>query len=69
MSTTATYRVSGMTCDHCVKAVTDELTAVPGVTGVEVDLASGDVTVTSDQPVDHARVEAAIDEAGYELTA
>jgi copper chaperone len=65
---TATYTVSGMTCGHCVSAVTEELTAVPGVTGVDVDLASGRVTVTSDAPVDDDAVRAAVDEAGYELT-
>jgi copper chaperone len=65
--TTATYTVSGMTCGHCVSAVTEEVTAVPGVTGVDVDLASGRLTVTSDAPVDESAVRAAVDEAGYEL--
>jgi copper chaperone len=65
---TATYTVSGMTCGHCVSAVTEEVTAVPGVTGVDVDLASGRLTVTSDAPVDDDAVRAAVDEAGYELT-
>ena len=65
--TTATYIVSGMTCGHCVSAVTEEVTAVPGVTGVDVDLASGRLTVTSDAPVDESAVRAAVDEAGYEL--
>ena len=62
-----TYRVTGMTCGHCEQAVSTELRALPGVTGVRVDLASGDVTVTSDQPLDAAAVRAAVDEAGYEL--
>ena len=65
--TTATYTVTGMTCGHCVNAVTEEVTAVPGVTGVEVDLASGRLTVTSDSPVDDDAVRAAVDEAGYQL--
>jgi len=65
---TATYTVTGMTCGHCVSAVTEEVTAVPGVTGVDVDLASGRLTVTSDAPVDDDDVRAAVDEAGYELT-
>ena len=65
--TTATYTVTGMTCGHCVSAVTEEVTAVPGVTGVDVDLASGRLTVTSDSPVDDDAVRAAVDEAGYEL--
>lgn len=68
MSTT-TYTVSGMTCAHCVAAVTEEVTAIPGVRGVAVDLPSGAVTVTSDEPVDRSAVAAAVDEAGYELTA
>ena len=65
--TTATYTVTGMTCGHCVSAVTEEVTAVPGVTGVDVDLASGRLTVTSDAPVDESAVRAAVDEAGYDL--
>ena len=68
MSTTsATYRVRGMTCDHCVRAVTSELEAVEGVRQVDVDLASGAVRVTSDAPLPVQAVEAAVDEAGYEV--
>ena len=63
----STYSVTGMTCDHCVGAVTSEVASVPGVTAVDVDLASGRVTVTSDQPVDPATVHAAVEEAGYEV--
>lgn len=62
-----TYTVKGMTCDHCVRAVTDEVSKVTGVTGVEVDLASGRVTVSSGAPVDAAAVRAAVEEAGYEM--
>lgn len=65
--TTSTYTVSGMSCEHCVAAVRAELGKVEGVTGVEVDLDSGRVTVTSDRPLDRAAVAAAVDEAGYEL--
>ena len=65
--TSATYTVTGMTCGHCVSAVTEEVTQVPGVTSVEVDLATGRLTVTSDAPVDDDAVRAAVDEAGYEL--
>ncbi len=64
---TSTYTVTGMTCGHCVSAVTEEVTALPGVTAVDVDLASGRLTVTSDAPVDDDAVRAAVDEAGYEL--
>jgi copper chaperone len=63
-STTCT--VPGMTCGHCQRAVTEEVSAVDGVGSVSVDLASGMVTVTADRPVDRADI-AAIDEAGYAL--
>ena len=63
--TTATYTVVGMTCGHCVSAVTEEVGQVPGVTGVEVDLASGGLTVTSEAPVDDTVIRAAVEEAGY----
>ena len=64
---TATYTVTGMTCAHCVHAGTEEGTAVPGVTDVQVDLETGALTVTSDTPVDGEAVAAAVDEAGYAL--
>jgi copper chaperone len=67
MITTATYSVSGMTCDHCVRAVTTELVLAPGVRSVDVDLAEGAVTVTSDGPLDLDVVREAVDEAGYSL--
>jgi copper chaperone CopZ len=67
MSTTATYTVTGMTCGHCVQAVTDELTALDGVQQVDVELASGAVTVVSDSPLAEEAVAAAVDEAGYAL--
>ncbi|GAA0793432.1 heavy-metal-associated domain-containing protein [Spirilliplanes yamanashiensis] len=62
---TQTYTVTGMTCSHCVNSVGTEIKQLPGVTDVEVDLATGQVTVTSEQPLDDAAVEAAVDEAGY----
>ena len=64
---TSTYTVTGMTCAHCVTAVSEEVGAVPGVTDVAVDLASGALTVTSEAPVDDAAIAAAVDEAGYAL--
>lgn len=67
MSTTATYDVVGMTCEHCVRAVTEELSKLDGVSGVDVDLPTGRVTVTSDAPLAGDAVAAAVDEAGYEL--
>jgi copper chaperone CopZ len=65
--TTASYTVVGMTCGHCVNAVTEEVSTVPGVGAVDVDLESGGLTVTSDAPVDEAAVRAAVEEAGYSL--
>lgn len=65
-----TYGVVGMTCGHCVAAVTEEVGAVPGVTAVDVDLVVAGisrVTVTSDGPLDKDAVRAAVDEAGYTL--
>jgi copper ion binding protein len=67
MSVTSTYTVTGMTCAHCVKAVTSEISELPGVDDVQVDLASGAVTVTSDAPLPVDAVRTAVDEAGYEL--
>ena len=59
--------VTGMTCDHCVHAVTTEVMALPGVSGVDVDLASGALRVESDGPVEAASLRAAVEEAGYEV--
>jgi copper chaperone len=65
--TTRTYRVEGMTCQHCVNAVRGEVGQLPGVTTVAVDLDGGTVTVTGAQ-IDDSAVRAAVDEAGYGLT-
>jgi copper chaperone CopZ len=62
-----TFTVTGMTCDHCRRAVTEEIAAVDGVQSVAVDLASGTVTVSTAGPVDRADIAAAVDEAGYAL--
>ena len=67
MAVTSTYTGTGMTCGHCVTAVTTELSALPGVADVQVDLGTGAVTVTSAQPLADDAVRAAVDEAGYEL--
>ena len=64
---TTTFRVEGMTCDHCRNAVTTEVSAVPGVRAVTVDVGAGTVTVSADQPVDRSDIAAAVDEAGYTL--
>jgi copper chaperone CopZ len=62
-----TYTVSGMTCAHCVMSVTEEITALDGVTDVAVDLPTGAVAVTSERPLDAEQVRAAVEEAGYAL--
>ena len=71
--TSATYQVTGMTCEHCVRAVTSELESVPGVSAVAVALVPGGesaVTVTSGAPLATEAVAAALDEAGaYYLAA
>jgi copper chaperone len=61
------YTVTGMSCDHCVQSVTEEIGAIDGVSGVTVDLPTGTVIVQSDTAVREADVRAAVEEAGYEL--
>ncbi len=71
MSATLTYGINGMTCGHCVAAVTEELQKVPGVRDVTIDLVNGGTSVahvTTDTDLDDTQVRAAVDEAGYELT-
>lgn len=70
MSATQVLSVTGMTCDHCVRAVTMELLAVPGVMSVDVSLdpdAVSQVSVIASAPLDEARLREAVLEAGYEL--
>ena len=64
---TTVYKVSGMTCGHCEGAVSQEISALDGVTAVKAVSKTGEVTVTSTAPLDEAAVRAAVDEAGYEL--
>lgn len=64
---TTTFQVEGMSCGHCVSSVQSEVSAIAGVSAVEVDLATGQVTVTSAAPIDADAVRAAVDEAGYEV--
>ncbi len=56
-----------MHCGHCVASVTEEVRAIPGVTDVRVDLASGELDVTSDRNLTFSAIEAAVDEAGYSV--
>jgi copper chaperone CopZ len=64
-----TINVSGMTCGHCVSAVTMELSLLASVTEVEVNLEAGQVTITSNAALDPTQLATAIDEAGYQLVA
>lgn len=63
---TSNYTVVGMTCEHCVSSVTEEVSEVPGITDVDVDLATGRLTVIGTD-IDDATVQAAVEEAGYQL--
>ncbi|MFC5175661.1 heavy-metal-associated domain-containing protein [Nocardioides taihuensis] len=67
MSTTSTWHVTGMTCGHCVASVSEEIGEIAGVESVDVVLDSGEVTVTSAEPLTREAVAAAVDEAGYQL--
>ena len=67
MTTTTTFTVVGMTCDHCVRAVRQEIAGIAGVTEIEVNLTSGLVSVESTEPIDDKAIAAAVDEAGYEV--
>jgi copper chaperone CopZ len=64
---TTVYKVSGMTCGHCEGAVSQEISALGGVTKVTAVAKTGEVTVTSATPLDEEAVRAAVDEAGYQL--
>ncbi|MBC2644884.1 MULTISPECIES: heavy-metal-associated domain-containing protein [Rhodococcus] len=66
MSTT-TVTVTGMTCGHCVSSVREEIGSIPGVTAVDVDLASGRVDIDSAAPIEQSAIAQAVDEAGYQL--
>jgi copper chaperone len=67
MSTDRTFTVTGMTCEHCVASVTEEISELDGVTAVTVDLPTGAVTVSSEGPVSDDAVRAAVEDAGYAL--
>ena len=67
MTISTTYAVTGMSCQHCVDAVTAEVGRISGVEQVTVDLPTGAVTVTSQDVPDTELVRAAVDEAGYDL--
>ena len=65
-------RVAGMTCDHCVNAVTEELSKISGVTGVSIELntdAPTPVNIVADIDISDAEITAAVEEAGYTIAA
>lgn len=66
MSTT-TVTVTGMSCGHCATSVREEITEIPGVRAVDVDLASGSVTIESDSVLEAAAIKTAVEDAGYQL--
>lgn len=65
--TTRTYTVTGMTCDHCVASVTEEVSEVPGVDQVDVVLETGTLTVDAADDLADDAIRAAVEEAGYQL--
>ncbi|WP_354642618.1 heavy-metal-associated domain-containing protein [Kitasatospora camelliae] len=67
MASTVTYSVTGMSCGHCEKSVSSEVSALPGVTEVAADAKAGTVTISSEAPLTDDQIRAAVDEAGYEL--
>lgn len=67
MATTSTFQVAGMTCGHCVNAVQSAVSEINGVTDVDVDLDTGQVTVSADTPLDAQTMSAAVEAAGYEV--
>jgi copper ion binding protein len=64
---TVTVTVTGMTCGHCASSVREEVGEIPGVTAVDVDLATGKVTVDSEHEVEPEAIQNAVEEAGYRL--
>lgn len=64
-----TFTVTGMTCGHCEASVREEVSELPGITGVEVDRSRNFLSVTADGDIDNAAVIAAVEEAGYEAVA
>lgn len=67
MTVSTSYTVSGMTCEHCVASVTEELSELAGVSKVDVELTSGAVIVISDRELGADEVRGAVTEAGYQL--
>ena len=66
-ATTRTYNVTGMTCEHCVLSVREEIEEISAVSAVDVDLETGTVAVTAPETVTTEQIRAAVEEAGYQL--
>ena len=66
--TTTEYQVTGMSCEHCERAVREELSELPGLESIEVSASTGKLVVVTSGPIDDAPVLAAVDEAGYAAT-
>ncbi len=64
---TISVTVTGMSCGHCASSVRDEVGNIPGVTAVDIDLASGKVTIDSERQVDADAIKTAVEDAGYQL--
>ena len=64
--TTTEYQVTGMTCEHCERSVTEEVTQIDGIDAIDVSAVTGKMILTSSADVDDAKVLAAVSEAGYE---
>jgi copper chaperone len=65
---TRSITVTGMTCEHCASAVRAEISKLPGVSGVDVDVAAGTVRISGDPLPGDAQLRGAVAEAGYEFT-
>ncbi len=67
--TERTYTVPDVSCEHCVSAITKELTQISGVQNVNVDLETKKVTVVADESVEDQKIREGIDEAGFDISA
>ena len=67
MSNLIELDVVGMTCDHCARAVSTEVSALPGVSDVHVDVPAGQVRITADRTLSNDELREAVEEAGYQL--
>ncbi|MGW4380487.1 heavy-metal-associated domain-containing protein [Kitasatospora sp. NPDC004531] len=67
MSTTTVFAFNGMSCGHCARTVTAELTALPGITGVTADPQAGRITIESVHPLDDEQIRSAASGAGFTL--